>query len=346
MELEPKYNIRTVSLGGGTGHFSWLRCATLYNNSECNTAISACWDGKGEKEEKSGGSSGELRVDEGILPPSDYVRCLIAMMEDPAQVEEAILLLQDRRASKHPLANLLGLVAEKNHHSVQDGIDGLRKLFRVKGKVLLPSTIDLILSARCKNGKTYHGEGDIDFLKYDSTFHLHDEVSRIYFNLKAQANPLVKTSILEAQKIIFPSGSPFTSIFPHLMIEGISAAIRQSEAELGVFFNLMTTKGEDHHLRKASRWLEVFQYYLGDYEYIRRTGRSRINHFYVHDTNYTDPEVIVRYELEGQKRTEIDDKQCYEQAPGMKIIRADLASYTTSHLFRHDPHKMELAFAA
>lgn len=87
-EEEYLFNQRVVSLGGGTGHYTWLRGAVKCNNPELITAVPGTWD--------SGGVSGEQRIEEGILPPGDYIQCLFALMEDDSQVKAAIALLRDR----------------------------------------------------------------------------------------------------------------------------------------------------------------------------------------------------------------------------------------------------------
>lgn len=325
------YDQKVVSLGGGTGHFTWLRGAVKRNNPENITAIPATWD--------SGGSSGRLRVKEGVLPPGDYMQCLLALMESDDQLQEAIKILRDRSGGD-PLVNLLATKAEKVHHSVERGIDGLRKLFIVMGKIIPVSLDDLDINTKTKYGRVIEKEDQIDSKKNEANFKLEDEISRTYFDTEAEVNPKALKAIQEADKIVIPPGSPYTSIFPHLHVTGIPQAIKSSKAELILTLNLMTTGGEDHHLYLASRWLRVYQYYLEDNEWIKQHGISRINYLIVNE-NHIDEEILEIYDTQGQKRVVVDEQECMKAAPGLKIVSRDLASYDKySHLLRHDPLRL------
>lgn len=331
MALKYKYNQNIVAPGGGTGAFTWWSGVSLLNNPLKNTAIFGTWD--------SGGSSGELRVNEGILPPGDYMQCLLAMMEDPIQRQEAILILRDR-TSGHPIVNLLGAYAEKYHHGVQGGINGLRTLFRVQGNILPISLTDIQLCSETKNGKKYSGEHAIDEIKDDPEFKNGDKISRIYFDIKPEANQDALEALLKADKIVIPPGSPYTSIFPHLLVPKVGDSILKSKAKLVIVLNLMTTSGEDHHLNFASNWLEVFQYYLGDLEYIKRNGKSRISNIVV-NKNHLTKEILDIYKNKGQTPISIDEEKCIKQAPGIKIITKQIADYDKdTNLLRHNPAKL------
>lgn len=331
MPLKHKYNQYIVAPGGGTGAFTWWSGASLLNNPSKNTAIFGTWD--------SGGSSGELRVNEGILPPGDYMQCLLAMMEDPMQRQEAILILRDR-SSGHPIVNLLGAYSEKHHHGIQGGINGLKTLFRVKGNIFPVSLTDIHLLSETKTGKKYSNEHEIDEIKDDPSFKELDKISRIYFDVKPEANPDALVAFKKADKIVIPPGSPYTSIFPHLLVPGIANAILESKAKLIVVLNLMTTTGEDHHLNYASNWLKVFQYYLGDFEYIKKNRKSRIQKLVVNQ-NHLTKETLEIYKHKGQTPIKVDEVRCLKQAPGIKIISKQVADYDKdANLLRHDPVKL------
>lgn len=317
--------------GGGTGAFTWWSGASLLNNPEKNTAIFGTWD--------SGGSSGELRVSEGILPPGDYMQCLLAMMEDPKQRQEAILILRDR-SKGHPLVNLLGATAEKHHHGVSQGIQGLKTLFRVRGNIIPVSLVDIHLCSETKQGNRFSDEHEIDQIQNDPNFRYVDKISRIYFDVKPELNPEAAKKIKQAEKIVIPPGSPYTSIFPHLLVPGMSSSILSAKAKLIVVLNLMTTKGEDHHLGLCSNWLKVFQYYLGDNDWILKTGQSRINYLIVNQ-NSMDKEILKIYRSKGQTPIKLDAAKCLIQAPGLKIMVKGLADYDQkTNLLRHNPRKL------
>lgn len=267
------------------------------------------------------------------------MQCLLGLMKDDEQLQEAIVVLRDRSGG-HPLVNQLAAKSEKAHHGVEGGIDGLMKLFRVRGNILPVSLVDTDLNTETKNGARYHQEHQLDELKDNPLFCAGDEVYRIYLEPSANANPKVLTTLAKANKIVFPPGSPFSSIFPHLLVRGMPKSIREAKGKVVVILNLMTTKGEDHHLTKASRWLSVFQYYLGDKDWIRLHGKSRIDYLVVNE-NHIDPEILSIYQNQGQQVIEVDKKECQKIAPGLRIVSADLVEYDRhSHLLRHNSVKL------
>src|SRR3954469_23544132 len=87
-----------VTLGGGTGHFTLL--TALRSLDARITAIVTMMD--------SGGSSGRLRDEYGLLPPGDFTRCLVALSSHPDAMKE---LLGHRFATGslegHTIRNLL-----------------------------------------------------------------------------------------------------------------------------------------------------------------------------------------------------------------------------------------------
>lgn len=326
-----KYDQKIVAFGGGTGAYSFWSGISLLNNPKKNTAIFGIWD--------SGGSSGELRVSEGILPPGDYMQCLIAMMEDLNQRQEAIILLRDRSFG-HPLVNLLGALSEKHHHGIKKGIEGLKKLFRIQGMILPVTQTDIHLCSETVRGRKIFGEHEIDKIKNDPNFSNCDKISRIYFDVKPDIDPEITRQIKLADKIVAPPGSPYTSIFPHFLVPKMPDAILASKSKLIVVLNLMTTRGEDHHLKIASDWLKVFQYYLGDFEFIKKTGKSRIDYLILNN-NHLDKELLEIYRNKGQIPIELDERKCLKQAQGIKIIVKKIADYDkNANLFRHNPLKL------
>ena len=77
MIMQSKLKSRIVTFGGKTGHFQLLNGLKKFNDTSLITAIVGTWD--------SGGSSGVLRSELGVLPPGDVRACLLALMEDDTQ---------------------------------------------------------------------------------------------------------------------------------------------------------------------------------------------------------------------------------------------------------------------
>jgi uncharacterized cofD-like protein len=318
------YKQRIVTFGGKTGHFQLLNGLKKLNDPSLITAVVGTWD--------SGGSSGVLRSELGVLPPGDISACLLALMEDDAQQKVAQRLFDDRLSEVngplkgHSLGNLIGVRLDHIFHGQDRGTDAERSLFRIRGKVLPASLTNLNLVGVTKKGIEIDGETNIDKRKDRRDFNPRDQLVRIYFGTHADSNPRVIEAISKADKIVFAPGDLFTSILPHLLIDGVSEAIIKSKARLYFVLNLTTKSGETDHF-KASDYLKAFLFYLGD--------NRRLNYL-IANKGGLEKEIVKTYEEFGQNVVRIDEVECRKLDPGLKIIRERLGEYLKKdHLLRH-----------
>ncbi len=323
------YQQKIVTLGGGTGHFSLLRGLVELNQPDLITAIVGTWD--------SGGSSGRLRTEMGVLPPGDIRQCLLALMEDPLQRQVAQKLFDDRLSEAsgplkgHSMGNLIAARLNYIYKGGDRGTEAERLLFRIRGHVVPVSLEELNLVAKLEDGSEIEGETKIDLREKLDRKNLRKKITRIFFDSTADPNPEAIRAILAADKIVFSAGDLYTSVLPHLLVNGIKEAILNSRAQLILVLNLMTKGGETDNFQ-ASDFLKVFSYYLED--------KTRIK-FLVTNSNKLDPEILKIYQGEHQKPIEVDEKDCLVIAPKAKIIEAPLATYhLKEHLLRHDPETL------
>lgn len=324
-----RYSQKIVTLGGGTGHFALLRGLVGANQPDLITAITGTWD--------SGGSSGRLRAEMGVLPAGDTRQCLLALMEDSSQRQVAQRLFNERFTDikgplkGHALGNLIQSQLQILYQGQDRGLDAARSLFRVRGQIVPVSLTDLELCAKTVEGNVIEGEGLIDTRGKKRGYNSKDKVSRIYFDTIADPNPKALEAIAQADKIIFSPGDLYTSILPHLLVDGIAQAIIASKAKVIFVLNLMTKKGETDFY-KASDFLRSFLLYYGD--------PARLN-FIIANKNNISSEVVKLYKKEGQEQVKIDEKECQALVPKTKIIKAPLAAYfPREHLLRHDSNKL------
>lgn len=320
---------KIVTFGGGTGHFSLLRGLVELNQPEMITAIVGTWD--------SGGSSGKLRTELGVLPPGDIRQCLLALMEDTKQRQVAQKLFDDRLIEVkgplkgHSMGNLIAARLEQIYKGSDRGTEAERLLFRIRAKVLPVSISELNLMARLVGGKELDGESSIDLRGQHKNYNSKEKINRIYFETNADPNPDAIQAIIDADKIVFSAGDLYTSILPHLLVGGIKEAIEQSKAKVILILNLMTKVGETDNF-KASDYLKAFMYYLGSNKNID---------IMVANSNGLDKEILKVYKKDRQQPVEIDSETCQKLAPSMKIIKEPLAIYhIREHLFRHDSEKL------
>lgn len=318
-------NQKIVTLGGGTGQFHLLSGLRDLTSPENITAIAGNWD--------SGGSSGRLRTELGVLPPGDIRRCILALMEDESQRQVAQRLFDDRLEDTlgplkgHSLGNLISARLDQIFRGQDRATDAARSLFRIRANILPVSLTDLHLMAQTKNGIVIEGEASLDNRKERKDYDPNDPIVRIYFNTRADCNPQVLTAIEQAEKIVFAPGDLYTSVLPHLLINGVKEAINKSKAKVIFILNLMTKPGETDNY-KASDLLKNFVSYLGN--------ADRIDYI-LGNENHINPKIVQTYEDSGQDLIEIDEETCQQIAPKAQIIKTPLARYMNNeHLLRHD----------
>ena len=284
MTAKSKYREKIVTFGGKTGHFQLLNGLKKFNDSSLITAVVGTWD--------SGGSSGVLRSALGVLPPGDIRACILALMEDDEQQKVAQRLFDDRLKEVsgplkgHSLGNLIGVRLDRLFHGQDRGTDAERSLFRIKGQVLPATLTDLNLVGMTKNGIEIDGETNIDNRCKKPGFKPEDRIMRIYFSTHADSNPRVLAAIKKADKIVFAPGDLYTSVLPHLLIDGVAEAIQKSRAKVYFVLNLIEKEGETDYF-KASDFIKAFNYYLGD--------SGRLN-FLIANNRRFDREVVKVYE--------------------------------------------------
>lgn len=324
-----KYKQKIVTFGGGTGQFSLLSGLRELNETSLITAVAGTWD--------SGGSSGRLRTELGVLPPGDIRRCLLALMEEGDQRRVAQTLFDDRLEDLigplkgHSFGNLLTARLENIHKGQDRGIEAERELFRISAKVMPISMANVELIAETSKGNEIAGETNIDNRVKDRNYDPNDKIVRIYFDTRADANPSVLKAVENADKIIFSPGDIYTSVLPHLLVNSVKETIANSRAKVIYVLNLATKPGETDSY-KASDFLKAFLFYLDT--------PGRLDYIIVND-NHLDSEVLKIYKGEGQNLVEIDEVKIKELEPKLNIVKKPVAVYhKKEHLFRHDPVKL------
>src|SRR5688572_3038399 len=117
-------------LGGGTGLPSLL--GGLKANPWLQVhAIVTMFD--------SGGSSGVLRDELGVLPPGDVLKCALALARDEAEARKVLLTrlprLEHQRLGGHTGGNLLLSMMEQFSGDFLTAVDGLRAVLGCRGYV-------------------------------------------------------------------------------------------------------------------------------------------------------------------------------------------------------------------
>lgn len=300
-----------VVFGGGTGLSCLLSGLKLFP-VDVTTVITVS---------DNGSSTGVLKKELEIPAVGDIGKVLISM----ANVDEDFIRLLRYRFSKdgslknHPVRNVMLAALIDLKGNLTEATRYMCRLLNVKGTVL-PLTEDVVelVGEGIDHAQCYYGEEEVSqnirniaLLRYDHEIHANEEIIK---------------KIQEADLIIFSSGSLYTSILPHLIVDDIVDAIEQSTAPILYVCNLVTQPGETDRYN-VSDHLHVLNRYL----------RSRKVDIVIANNSQIDDSVRERYLVTEGKTVVSLDRELVMQT-GAKIMEDDIFCIDDGRI-RHDALK-------
>jgi uncharacterized cofD-like protein len=188
----------------------------------------------------SGGSSGQLRDELGVLPPGDVLRCALALSRNEGEARRVLLArlprsLENTRLGGHTGGNLLLSMMERYSGDFLAAVDGLRALLGCRGSVWPVSVENATLCAEYADGEVTRGEVEVD--KGHARGH---HVTRVWLEPPPPIHPLVRDAISQFDAVIIGPGSFFTSLMPTLMVDGVAGALAAVNGPIIVVSNLLT----------------------------------------------------------------------------------------------------------
>ena len=242
---------KVVTIGGGTGQYTILRALKKYS-IDLKAIVSIA---------DNGGSSGELRVEFGVLPPGDIRNCMLALA-DEINLRHLKDLFEYRfpesrngKFSNHSLGNLILTALAQKHGNMADAVKIMSKILNLSGEIIPVSTDITNLYAKTNEGKILHGEVEVNHSDKAKN------IENIWLDPKAHLYKDAYSAINEADLIIICPGELYGSILPNFLVEGFKEAIKNSNAKIIYLCNLVTKQGT--YGFKASNFLEVIEKYLG-----------------------------------------------------------------------------------
>jgi uncharacterized cofD-like protein len=230
---------RIVTIGGGTGQFALLSGLRDLQGIEVTAVVSMV---------DSGGSTGRLRDELGILPPGDVLKCILAL--SPHRDVARTLLLkrfsQDRRLRGHNAGNMLLTTLSRYTGSFPRGAQALAEILDAKGAILPVTTDSATLVAELTDGSRIFGEEAIDIPRGTQRERIREVFLVPHHSESISVYPPVLEAISRADAILVGPGDLFTSIVPNLVVPGVSPALRETRARLLYVVNIMTKFGETH----------------------------------------------------------------------------------------------------
>jgi len=314
-------NKNIITIGGGSGQYVLLSGLRDVGGINITSIVSMV---------DSGGSTGRLRDELGILPPGDALKCVLALSPDRGVARKILQtrFTSDNRLKDHNAGNMLLSMLAQYAGSFPAGINALGEILNIKGEVL-PVTIDrATLVAELTDGRHLYGETVIDIPrgnqreKIKKTFLVphHSDSIKVY--------PPVIKAIKLADFIIIGPGDIYTSITPNFLVPGVAEEIRRSRAKLIFIMNIMTKFGETDGFQ-AGDFLKVIKKTVG-----RKIDRVLINN------RVASREIIRKYQKQKAEFVKID-----RQTSQKKECLIDDFLSAKGNVVRHDSIKLAEAIA-
>lgn len=213
-----------VVIGGGNGCAVSLRSLKRHADSFNISAIISTGD--------SGGSSGRLREELGVLPAGDILRNILALSSKHKYSVLKSIFYEHRisglnKLDGHNVGNLFLVLTSQYSGNFVTAMRALEQTLACIGKVY-PSTLENAhLIAELENGDIVRTEAAIDRPDYNRDI----KVRKVRLDNEVKIYPDAAKAIQEADYIIFGPGSLFCSIIATILPVGYKDALYESSAK-------------------------------------------------------------------------------------------------------------------
>jgi uncharacterized cofD-like protein len=188
----------------------------------------------------SGGSSGQLRDELGVLPPGDVLKCALALSPNENEARRVLLarlpmLREQTRLQGHTGGNLLLSMMEQYSGDFLVAVDALRTLLGCQGHVWPVSLDKSSICAEYESGQQTRGEVEVDAAQLEGS-----RITRVWLEPEASIHPSVAAEIRQFDAVVIGPGSFYTSIMPPLLVRGVAEAIAAVNGPVVLIANLLT----------------------------------------------------------------------------------------------------------
>jgi uncharacterized cofD-like protein len=270
----------------------------------------------------SGGSSGQLRDELGVLPPGDILKCALALARNAREARRVLLArlptLEHAKLGGHTGGNLLLSMMQRYSGDFLDAIDGLRALLGCRGRVWPVSVQSASVCAEYGDGSATRGEVEVDAGQTSGQL-----VRRIWLEPPVSIHPTVASAISEFDAVIIGPGSFYTSLMPIFLVRGVAEALANMKGPIVLIANLLT----------EGRGMVGFT--AGDAVVRIEEATQRKVDVVITNMKWPSPQVLGRYAQEHKEPL----------SPGNLPPHCELVGgeFWTSEIARHD--RLRLAYA-
>ncbi len=311
-EKNTKWEKRPVItvIGGGSGRFTLLE-GLKRMPVEINAIVTMT---------DSGGSSGRLRTELGVLPPGDVRQCLVALSNSPKLMLDLFNYRFENGSSLsgHNFGNLFLTALEKTTGDFEKAIDEAGKMLDITGRVI-PVTLDKAeLCAELADGTVIEGETNIDIPNGKRP-----KIRRVFLQPDARASAKAIAAVQNSDLIVIGPGDLYTSIVPNMLVSGMAKAICASNARKVFILPLATKHGETDGFSGRDFIMEIEKY-----------AGCKMD-FVVANSTAFGSDTQAKYEKEGASQV-VARKEDFE---GYGFVSCDLLS-NVNGMARHDANKI------
>lgn len=308
----PLPTLPVTVIGGGTGSFGVLTGLREYPELDLRSVVAMT---------DSGGDSGRLRDEFGVLPPGDVRRCLVALSEESELLRDLFnFRFQEPPLEGRNFGNLFFLALTRALGSERQALDAVGRILKVRGRVIPVTWDDAHLFAELADGQVVQGEANIDVPKHDPSV----PIRRVFLEPAAVANPEALSSLRESAFVVLAPGDLYTSTIANLVVAGVRDALCKTSAKLIYVLNLMTKYGETTGYGASSHVAEIARY------------AGRVPDVVLAHEGPIPKELAQRYREEAAFQVRLDEQNLARL--GVRQVRkADLMS--SQSFLRHDPER-------
>ena len=309
---------KIVTIGGGSGQFVLLSGLRTTRDTDITAVVSMV---------DSGGSTGRLRDELGILPPGDILKCILALSPHQDAVRTILLkrFQNDRRLAGHSAGNMLLTMLSRYTGNFPAGVAALAEILDARGTIL-PVTIDrATLVAELTDGRRIYGEEAIDLPRGTQRERIKDVFLVPHHHADISVYPPVLTAIEKADYIFLGPGDLFTSVIPNLIVPGVKQAFEKTQARLFFILNVMTKYGETQHFTGRD-FLAILEEHLG----------RKVDGVIANQTRPSD-EMLKAYDRQKSEMVRIEPDHAFWRE--RELILTDILD-PDAGIVRHDQDKL------
>ena len=313
--------LNIVTIGGGSGSFAVLSELRKRKESGANINISAI-----VAMSDSGGSTGVLMDQYGVLPAGDVRQSLVALSPGSTFLRKLFLhRYTEGFLEGHNFGNIFLSTIEKISDSFPKAIREAEQVLHTLGKTY-PVTLDKHeLVVEMKNGTEIVSEKNLDHADLRN-------MGEIFFSNDVSLNPKLIKVLARADIILINPGSFFTSIIPNFLVKELVIELKKAKAKK-IFISNMLTEKEQTDDFSIINFLEKLEEFIGfsDFDYVLYNTNHRVGY-----------EIVGRYKVEGKFFVQIDDILEYKKTKfiGEDFLKKPNKDSINKNFIRYDAKKL------